>query len=297
MQKTPRSLGLIGIGLVGSSLADILLRQHYPVYGYDIDSSKLTQFGQMGGIKCATPKEVAEHSDQILLSLMNSAIVEEVLFGPMGIIHSNHRPFVIIDTSTGDPDKSEKFARKLEAMQINFLESPISGSSIEIKERKAFYLIGGEKHIFEEAKDLMNLLTEKLYYIGKIGSASKAKLAINLIVGLNRAALAEGLVFAEKIGLNPELALDLFKKSAAYSHVMDIKGEKMLKEDFLNVQAKLSQHRKDVGLILDLAAKNRLHLPLSQKHYELLLHAVELGDGELDNSAIIKEIRRNIPKN
>ena len=124
-----------------------------------------------------------------------------------------------------------------------------------------------------------------------IGRAGKAKLAINLIVGLNRAALAEGFLFAEKNGLDLPQMLELFKNSSAYSHVMDIKGQKMIANDF-TTQAKLSQHRKDVGLILELCQKNRLKLPLSELHYSLLTEAEANGDGEIDNSAIITAIRR-----
>lgn len=112
------------------------------------------------------------------------------------------------------------------------------------------------------------------------------KLVSNLVLGLNRAALAEALVFAQGIGIKPAAALDVLRGSMAYSRVMDVKGQKMLNEDFA-VQARLSQHLKDVRLILD----NGVQLPLSEVHCRLLEQAEAMGWGELDNSAIIKVIQ------
>ena len=135
------------------------------------------------------------------------------------------------------------------------------------------------------------MLSEKVFYVGPSGSGSKAKLASNLILGLNRLALAEGLVFAEKLGLELESFLELLKVSPAYSVAMDVKGRKMLDKDFVP-QSKIRQHHKDVSIILKYAEKVGQQLPLSRVHLDVLEKAIEAGDGELDNAAVIGEIRR-----
>jgi 3-hydroxyisobutyrate dehydrogenase-like beta-hydroxyacid dehydrogenase len=152
-------------------------------------------------------------------------------------------------------------------------------------------MVGGDKEVFEKCTDIFDALAEKVFYLGPSGSGSKAKLASNLILGLNRLALAEGLVFAEKLGLDLEVFLKLLKATPAYSAIMDTKGEKMLKGDF-SAQARVRQHHKDVSLILKYAERAGQELPLSKVHLDVLEKAIENGDADLDNAAVIREIKR-----
>lgn len=131
-------------------------------------------------------------------------------------------------------------------------------------------------------------------YLGSWGNAGKMKLATNLVLGLNRAALAEGLVFAEAVGLSPDDALNVLLNSPAYSRIMDAKGPKMVHGDF-EPQARLAQHIKDVRLMLDEAARSGASLPMSTTHLQLLEEAVAARLGELDNSAIIRAIKDRKP--
>ncbi len=135
------------------------------------------------------------------------------------------------------------------------------------------------------------MLGKTVYYTGESGSASRMKLVSNLVLGLNRIALAEGLSYAHAIGVDPAAALQVLRNSAAYSRVMDIKGDKMRMSDF-SVQAKLSQHLKDDRIILSSAATAGLEQPLSRTHRELLEKAESAGYGGLDNSSIIQVYRR-----
>ena len=152
-------------------------------------------------------------------------------------------------------------------------------------------MVGGEPGDFEACADLWPVLGSNVFHVGTCGAASKMKLVTNLVLGLNRAALAEGLVFAEAIGVDPSAALGVLQGSIAYSKTMDTKGRKMIDRDF-QPQARLSQHLKDVRLMLAAAEKAGLKLPLSQTHSELLAQAEAAGCGELDNCAIIEAFRR-----
>jgi 3-hydroxyisobutyrate dehydrogenase-like beta-hydroxyacid dehydrogenase len=152
-------------------------------------------------------------------------------------------------------------------------------------------MVGGDRTAFETCRDIFQTLSEKVFYLGPSGNGSKAKLASNLILGLNRIALAEGLVFANKLGLELETFLEMLKATPAYSAVMDTKGKKMLSDDF-TVESRIRQHHKDVSLILKYAEKYGQELPLSRVHFDALEKAIEAGDGDLDNAAIIREIKR-----
>jgi 3-hydroxyisobutyrate dehydrogenase-like beta-hydroxyacid dehydrogenase len=200
-------------------------------------------------------------------------------------------PRYIIDTTTGDPDDTAALAERLRKQRIYLLDATISGSSQQVRNRETVFMVGGDKAAFEICQDIFRAITEKVFYLGPSGNGSKAKLASNLVLGLNRLVLAEGLVFAGKLGLEPQAFLELLKVTPAYSAIMDTKGKKMLNGDF-TPQARLRQHHKDVSIILKYAERSGQELPLSKVHLDVLEKAVAAGDGDLDNSAVIREIER-----
>jgi len=287
------SIGLVGLGLVGTAMAERLLAEQFKLVGFDIDSTKCEHLEQLGGKAVSNPAQVAEQADPVVLSLPNTEVVLEVVEGPEGILESKTLPRYIIDTTTGDPEETAAMAQRLARRGIHFLDAPFSGSSRQLRDKEIVFLVGGDKKAFEECKDIFDALGEKVFYVGESGSGSKAKLAGNLILGLNRLALAEGLVFASKLGLDTQAFLELLKVTPAYSAAMDVKGKKMLDGDF-TAQARLRQHHKDVSIILKYAQKLKQELPLSKVLLDVLEKAIAAGDGDLDNSAVIREIERRI---
>jgi len=284
-------VGLIGIGLVGTALAEHLLTAGFDVVGFDVDESRRDHLVGLGGRAAAGPAEVARRCRRVFLSLMTSEIVREVVEGPGGLLAVETPPQFLLDTTTGDPEQTAALADRLAKRGVQYLDATVSGSSQQIRDREAVFMVGGAREAFEACRDLFAAVTERALYLGPSGSGSKAKLASNLILGLNRLALAEGLVFAERLGLDLRAFLELLKLTSAYSAIMDTKGEKMLTGNF-TPQARLAQHHKDVRLILDYAEKLGQELPLSRTHLEVLERLVGEGDGELDNSAVVEGIRR-----
>ncbi len=284
-------IGLVGLGLVGTAIAERLLAGDFDVVGFDIDSARCRHFKQLGGKTASSSTEVAQAAKRVVLSLPDTDIVRHVVEGPAGILEAKTLSKYIIDTTTGDPDETMALAQRLVQREIYLLDATISGSSRQVRDKEAVFMVGGEKAAFEICIDIFQTLTEKVFYLGPSGNGSKAKLASNLILGLNRAALAEGLVFASKLGLEPETFLELLKATPAYSAVMDTKGKKMLSDDF-TAESRIRQHHKDVSLILKYAEKAGQELPLSRVHLDALEKAIEAGDGDLDNAAIIREIKR-----
>ena len=292
-------IGLVGLGLVGTAIAERLLAKRFEVVGFDIDLAKCKHLEKLGGKAVSGPANLAQEVERVVLSLPDTKIVLQVVEDAGGILDSGTFPRVparrgpkyIIDTTTGDPEEITALAQRLAERGIYFLDATISGSSQQVRERDAVFMVGGDKAAFETCTDIFEALSEKVFYLGPSGSGSKAKLASNLILGLNRLALAEGLVFASKLGLNPKVFLELLKDTPAYSVVMATKGKKMLNGDFAP-QARIRQHYKDVSLILKYARKAGQELPLSRVHVDILEKSIAAGDGELDNSAIIRQIKR-----
>ena len=286
-----QAVGLVGIGLVGSALAERLLAGGFRVVGHDIVAEKCEHLAALGGEAAASSAEAAAKAPRVILSLLTSDVVREVIGGPGGVLEADPLPRTIIDTTTGDPEASESMAARLAERGIAYLDATIVGSSKQIGEGEGVFLVGGEAEPLEECADLFQALSRKVFHVGPSGAGARAKLVVNLVLGLNRAALAEGLAFGEAIGLEPARVLPLLMSTMAYSRIMDTKGPRMVEGDF-TPEARLAQHRKDVALILEQARKHGQALPLSEEHLRLLDAAIAAGDGELDNSAVVREIRR-----
>ncbi len=279
-----RQIGLVGLGLLGSALAGRLLAASHQVLGFDIDPLKCKALENAGGQIAADPSHVASRCNRILLSLPATVDVEDVLHS----MDAELRPgMTMIDTTTGDPAAVAALGARLVERGVDYLDATISGSSAEASRGEVIVLAGGPKSVFDACEDIWRAFAKEWFHLGGWGSGTKMKLVSNLILGLNRAALAEGLSLARSMGLDGETTLSVLARSAAYSRVMDTKGQKMVTGDF-KAQAKLSQHLKDVRLILAEGSRLGISLPLSGVHRQLLERLEAAGLGDLDNSAIIQ---------
>ena len=280
------SVGLIGIGLMGTAVAERLIAADVTVVGWDLSAERCAALTRLGGTCAAGADQVFARCDRVLLSLPSHETVRDVLQSADGLLRGGQ---LIFDTSTGDPAAATVQAARLAERGIEYLDATISGSSQQLREGTAVFLVGGTVEAFQRCRDLFGWLTAKAFHTGPPGSGARLKLVTNLVLGLNRAALAEGLCFARSLGLDLEQTLFLLRESMAYSRIMETKGDKMVRGDFAP-QARLSQHLKDVQLMLLSARQANAALPLTEAHARLLERAVQLGLGELDNSAILQAI-------
>ncbi len=282
-------IGLIGLGLVGSALAERLLAAGHIVSGFDLDESCCGRLTQLGGNSAASALEVATVADVCLLSLPTSNIVAMVLADLVKLLAGK----TVIDTTTGEPEATARLSAALAAQGVTYLDATIVGSSKQVLAGDVLVLVGGAEPAFHACHELFDCFARQTFYLGTSGSGARMKLVVNLVLGLNRAVLAEGLTFARACGVDPTRALEVLRAGLSYSRVMDTKGRKMLERDFA-VEARLSQHHKDVGLILDSARRADLELPLTQVHQRLLSAAESAGFGDADNSAIIAAFEQRV---
>ncbi len=279
-----RTIGMIGLGLMGSALARRLLRHGFGVLGYDLSNPRRDELIRAGGLAAGSASDVARQCEVVLLSLPDSNVVVSVVESIQPVLRAGQ---LLIDTTTGEPLQTAAMGAQLAQRGVRFLDATIAGSSAQVSDGQVIVMVGGEEEACRSARDLLDCFAREVFHVGPWGSGSRMKLVVNVLLGLNRAALAEALLFSKALELNPQTALAILKAGPAYSQVMDTKGSKMLTEDF-TPQAKLSQHLKDVRLILEAAARTGADLPLSITHRQLLERAVAAGFGELDNSAIIR---------
>lgn len=278
------TVGLIGLGLMGTALAERFLQAGFSVVGFDVASERRHWLTSAGGTATASASDVAAECDRIVFSLPTSEIVASVT----GQLASTLRPGVtIVDTTTGAPDASARLSADLAAHGVRYLDATVVGSSEQVRQRDAIVLVGGDRATADACQDLFDCFARQWFHLGPNGSGSRMKLVVNLVLGLNRAVLAEGLTFARACGLDLAETLRVLQAGAAYSRCMDSKGPKMVDQSFFPPQAKLSQHLKDVRLILDEATQKELELPLSAIHRELLERVEAAGWGDADNAAIL----------
>jgi putative dehydrogenase len=285
------SVGIVGLGLMGSVLAGRLIAAGFDVTGHDIDAAKTQALVARGGRAAASIGDVAREADPIILAVFDTDQVEEVVEGPILAALGDGSGQVVMCTSTCDPDRIAALARRLEDHGLRFLETPVSGTSEQVRRGDGVGLIGGDPAVAAKVAGVLDVIFPVRFHVGGPGDGGRAKLAVNLILGLNRVALAEGLVFAASLGLDPQAFLKIARGSAAYSQVMDTKGAKMATSDFAP-EGRARQTLKDVHLMLDQAARYRQALPLLEVHRDILAACVAAGEGDLDNSVVINEIRR-----
>lgn len=285
---TMKQIGLIGLGLLGNALADRLCSQSFPVLGHDIDPERCQWASQLGIDIRADPREVYRACERLLLCLPDGEIVAKVI---MDLEREQGQGKIVIDTTTAAPAQMETISQRLAQKGTSYLDASVAGSSALAREGNVILFVGGEAPAFEKCADLWQALSRKAFHVGTSGSGARLKLVHNLLLGLHRAVLAEGLHFADHLGLDLVQALSILKQTVAHSRVMDLKGEKMIQRE-LSPQATLSQHHKDVRLMLAEADSLEIALPLTKLHEELLGQAEELGFGMADNSAIIAAFRR-----
>jgi 3-hydroxyisobutyrate dehydrogenase-like beta-hydroxyacid dehydrogenase len=251
MAQKSEVIGLFGVGLLGSAIAARLTAGGVPWIGYDPARPDLAP----------NPEAVLAQAGTLILCLPNSSATAQLLPSLAGK--------TVIDTTTGDPAEMAAFALR----HPRYLDVTIGGSSAHLRAGQAILMAGATHADFEANRALLQIISNQIHHCGPPGSGAQMKLVFNLVLGLNRAALAEGLAFAERCGIDGEKALAVLQSGPAASVIMERKGPKMLAREY-SPEARLAQHHKDVRLIQQEAARHRLTLPLTNAH-DAILSAAE----------------------
>lgn len=287
-----KRVGLIGLGLMGHAFTQRLIAAGWEVLGFDVAPACRQRARQLGVRLTRSNAAVFTACDRVLLSLPTLRETELVLHEAHSALRPGH---LLLDTTTGEPEQAEAIHHRLAAHGVRYLDTTISGNSQQVAAGDAVLtMVGGDAEDFTAALELLHVLTPRVRHVGPSGSGARMKLVTNLVLGLNRAVLAEGLCFAEQLGFTRRAALEVLLDSMAYSAVMDTKGEKMVTEDF-TPQARLAQHLKDVRLMLQAAEAKQFNLPFTTVHRQLLEAAEAAGLGPLDNSALIQVLGARTP--
>jgi 3-hydroxyisobutyrate dehydrogenase-like beta-hydroxyacid dehydrogenase len=281
---------------MGTAVTQRLIAAGFEVLAYDIDADKRGAIEKLGAKAQATAGVVIAACEVNVLCVFNTDQVQDVIAGPGGgvdaIAQGGTGARIFVVTSTCDPDQLAGLAQRVAKDGAHVVEMPISGTSRQVANGQGVALVAGDDAVVERAKNVIDAICPNRHHLGAVGNGSRAKLAVNLILGLNRAALAEGLVFATRLGLDPLAFLDVARGSAAYSQVMDVKGELMARREYRNPQSRVDQSLKDFKLMLEQARKAGQDLPFASVYTRMLEDCVAHDESEWDNAAIAEAIAR-----
>lgn len=280
-----KSVGIFGLGLIGMALAERLLTAGHPVLGFDVDDSRGEMLAGKGGI--ATTSASIWEADIVLSAVFSTDQLADIVASA-----PTQSEKVLVSMSTCDPDQVAGLEKVAAEKSIILVEAPISGTSLQVQKGTALLLLAGDGTGLDAFEEIADAISPNRERVGAIGNGNKTKLAINCILGLNRAAVGEGLVFAEALGLDPATFLKTALNSAARSDVMVAKGPMMVAQDFTPL-GRIAQSQKDFKLIHEMAKRHGHEgMPMVTRYLEVMENAEAAGDSDLDNSAVFLAIQR-----
>ena len=279
-------IGFIGLGIMGKPMARNLLTAGYRLVVHNRSQEAVDELMTVGATAASTPMDTAAASDIIITMLPDSPDIESVILGEHGVLAGCRKGNIIIDMSSIAPLVSQKIAKLAEARGVEMLDAPVSGGEPGAIEGSLAIMVGGKASVFEKCREVLHVMGKSVVRVGDIGAGGFAKLANQIIVALNIAALSEAFVLAQKAGLDPEILHGAIRNGLAGSNAMDAKIPKIVERDF-KPGFKIKLHHKDLNNVLNTAHDLGLSLPLAEKIQEMLASLITAGKGELDHSAII----------
>lgn len=293
MNKSGLKLGFIGLGIMGAPMAGHLLEAGHTLF-VNTRGKVPPQLVDAGATVCTTARGVAERADIVFIMVPDTPDVEKVLFGEYGVASGLERPGsapsgrgkTVVDCSSIDPIATRGFAEKIEALGCDYLDAPVSGGEVGAKAASLTIMVGGQPEAFERVLPLFQLMGKNITRVGGVGDGQVCKVANQIIVALNIAAVAEALVFASKAGADPAKVREALMGGFAASRVLEVHGKRMIERTF-NPGFRIALHQKDLNLALQGARALGVALPQTANAAQLMQSCVALGHGQADHSALV----------
>ena len=280
-------VGFIGLGIMGKPMSKNLVKAGYSLIVNDVNKAAVAELVALGAESAENAKEVALRSDVVITMLPNSPHVKQVALGTNGIIEGARAGLVVIDMSSIAPLVSREVSAKLAEEGVEMLDAPVSGGEPKAIDGTLSVMVGGKKEVFDKYYDLMKAMAASVVLTGDIGAGNVTKLANQIIVALNIAAMSEALVLATKAGVEPELVYKAIRGGLAGSTVLDAKAPLVMDRKF-NPGFRINLHIKDLANALDTAHEVGAPLPLTASVMEILQSLKVDGMGDLDHGAIAR---------
>lgn len=283
-------LGFIGLGIMGGPMAGHLVSAGHQVF---INTrSKLPEaLASSSAIQCASPQDVANKADIIFTMVPDTPDVEKVLFGEKGVATGLSKGKIVVDMSSISPIATKEFAKKINALDCDYLDAPVSGGELGAKNATLSIMVGGDESVFEKVKPVFELMGKNINLVGSNGDGQTAKVANQIIVALNIEAVAEALLFAAKAGADPAKVRQALMGGFASSKILEVHGERMVKRTF-DPGFRIELHQKDLNLALSSARALGVSLPNTATAQELFNSCAAHGGKSWDHSAMVRALEK-----
>lgn len=280
-------VAFLGLGIMGGSMAANLAKAGHEVTVWNRSAGKNVE----GARSAATPAEAAKGAEVVWMCVSNTEAVEQVLFGENGVESVLASGMIVADSSTISPSETRKFAERVRAKGADYVDAPVTGSKVGAAEGKLVFIVGGDEQVIQKLDPLFAVMGKAIVHMGANGMGQTAKIGMNLMIALIYEGFAEALVLTSKLGLKPELLLQLVEKSMVRSGVTDYKAPFVLKRDF-SPNFPLRLMHKDIKLMLDAAQESRVKLPGLETVEEVYDVAEEEGMSDLDYMATLELLEK-----
>lgn len=288
-------IGFIGLGLMGRPMAKNIIKGSYPLSVYNRTKSKTLEFKKLGATVYDSPAELSRNVDVVITMVTAPKDVREVILRKNGVMEGASKNTIVVDMSTIGPSAAREIGKELKKKGISFLDAPVTGSTMWAESGTLTILVGGEKKVFEKVKPVFEAMGKGIFYIGPSGSGQAIKLVNNLMGGITVAAVAEGMLLADALGLPRKAIVEALSEVPVVSMNMKYKMPLMVKEKF-PVAFSMSNMRKDLKLALDessiIGGSKKKKLPLLEETEKLLKKGIDEGLGEEDYSAVLKILKK-----
>jgi 2-hydroxy-3-oxopropionate reductase len=280
-------IGFIGLGVMGKPMSKNLLKAGYPVVAYDLNQAAVQEVVALGAEAGSSPAQVAREVDVVITMLPNSPQVKEVILGEKGVLEGARPGLIIIDMSSIVPQASREIAAKAAEQGVELLEAPVSGGEPKAIDGTLSIMVGGKPAVLDRCSEILSKMGRSIVLCGDIGAGNTTKLANQIIVALNIAAVSEALALGTKAGVDPELIYQAIRGGLAGSTVLDAKVPLMLAGNF-KPGFKIDLHIKDLANAIDTGHEIGVPLPLTAQVMEILQSLKVDGQGSSDHSAIVQ---------
>ena len=281
-------IGFIGLGIMGAPMALHLRNAGHALFVHTRGTLR-ADVAAAGATACASAKEVAERAEVVITMLPDTPDVAAVLFGEGGVAAGLSKGKLVIDMSSISPIDTKEFAKKINALGCDYLDAPVSGGEVGAKAASLTIMVGGPEAAFAKAKPLFELMGKNITLVGGNGDGQTCKVANQIIVALNIAAVGEALLFASKAGADPAKVRQALMGGFAASRILEVHGERMIKRTFAP-GFRISLHQKDLNLALAGARTLGVALPQTAGAAQLMQVCAANGFGQLDHSALVKSL-------
>ena len=280
-----KRIGFIGLGIMGRPMARNLLGAGFSLVVFDLNKEAVQDLVKAGAVGAGSSKEVAEQTEVIIIMVPDSPEVKEVVLGKGGVMEGVKSGSLVIDMSSINPLVSQAIAKELKEKGVEMLDAPVSGGEPGAIQGTLAIMVGGDERIFNECPEIFEPMGKTIVHVGKIGSGGFTKLANQIIVALNIAAVGEALTLGVKAGLDPQTIHQAIRSGLAGSTVLDVKAPMIIGRNF-KAGFKIKLHQKDLNNALSTGKDLGVPLPLTSFVQQILVSLIVEGRGEDDHSAI-----------